>query len=108
MFQIADTARSVPGENERCHPRPKLYSSVSNVSGKISTGIWNKTDQTGTLLDGSLNPTDVSATTSLSGPQIEAQFVHRVGRYGWIAGAGGFDGTIESKSSLSATTIEGR
>ncbi len=71
------------------------------------SAIWNKTDQTGTLLDGSLNPTDVSATTSLSGPQIEAQFVHRVGRYGWIAGAGGFDGTIESKSSLSATTIEG-
>jgi len=71
------------------------------------SATWNKTDQTGTLLDGSLNPTGVSATTTLSGPQLEAQFVHRVGRYGWIFGAGGFDGTIEARSTASTTPVEG-
>lgn len=71
------------------------------------SAIWNKTDQTGTRLDASLNPTAVTAKATLTGPQIEAQFVHRVGRYGWIAGAGGFDGTFEAKSSASTTTLKG-
>jgi len=54
-----------------------------------------------------LAPAPVSAKATLSGPQLEAQFVHRVGRYGWIAGAGGFDGTLEGSSSASTNTISG-
>jgi predicted Zn-dependent protease len=72
------------------------------------SATWNKTDQTGTLLDpATLNPTSVSSTASLSGPQLEAQFVHRVGRYGWIVGAGGFDGTLEESSTISPSSISG-
>lgn len=73
----------------------------------VVSGIWNKTDQTATLLDGSLNPTATSATTTISGPQLEGQFVHRVGRYGWIAGAGGFAGTLDAKSTASNTSLSG-
>jgi predicted Zn-dependent protease len=71
------------------------------------SATWNKTDQTGTVLDGLLQPTAFSSTTTLSGPQLEAQFVHRVGRYGWIVGAGGFDGTIESKAQPTGDFING-
>jgi Tfp pilus assembly protein PilF len=71
------------------------------------SAIWNKTDQTATLLDGSFSPTSVHAEATLTGPQLEAQFVRRVGRYGWIAGAGGFDGTLELSSSLSTSTTSG-
>lgn len=73
------------------------------------SAIWNKTDQTGTLLDGSFQPTSTTAKATLTGPQLEAQFVRRVGRYGWIAGAGGFDGTLEleSTSPLSTSSAAG-
>jgi predicted Zn-dependent protease len=71
------------------------------------SAIWNKTDQTGTILDPvTLEPTAVSSTASLSGPQLEAQFVHRTGRYGWIVGAGGFDGTLDLSSTLGGS-LEG-
>jgi len=74
----------------------------------VVSGIWNKTDQTGTLIDpATLAPTPASATATLSGPQLEAQFVRRVGRYGWIVGAGGFDGTLEESSSVPAASTSG-
>ena len=52
--------------------------------------IWNETEQTGEFLD-----TPIRSTATLSGPQIEAQWVKRQGRATWIAGAGAFDGSVE-------------
>jgi predicted Zn-dependent protease len=69
------------------------------------SAIWNKTDQTATSLDFNFEPTSDATTVSLSGPQLEAQFVHRVGRYGWIVGAGGFDGTLEAKNAPTNTSV---
>ncbi|HEX4824355.1 MAG TPA: FecR domain-containing protein [Candidatus Polarisedimenticolaceae bacterium] len=63
------------------------------------SAIWNSTDQTGTLLGSS-----IQAETKLSGPQLEAQLVHRSGNVNWIAGAGGFDGTFEATPSSGTTT----
>ena len=60
------------------------------------SAIWNDTEQTGTLTVGP----PASATTKLSGPQLEAQLVHRQGRVNWIAGIGGFDGSLEATSTL--------
>lgn len=54
------------------------------------SAIWNETEQTGEFLD-----TPIRSTATLSGPQIEAQWVKRAGRATWIAGAGAFDGSVE-------------
>jgi tetratricopeptide (TPR) repeat protein len=59
------------------------------------SAIWNSTDQTGTLIG-----SPVEGEAKLSGPQLEAQLVHRNARVNWIVGAGAFDGTLETTSTL--------
>ena len=57
------------------------------------SAIWNDTDQTSTLIG-----TSLEGEAKLTGPQLEAQIVHRAGRVNFIGGIGGFDGTFEESS----------
>jgi len=71
---------------------------VSPARDLAVSAIWNRTDQTGTLLN-----TNLSAESILSGPQLEAQLVQRQGsNLTWVAGVGGFNGNFEASSSVSA------
>jgi Flp pilus assembly protein TadD len=70
---------------------------VGAATDIAASAIWNDTEQTGALIG-----TSLEAESKLSGPQLEAQLVHRSSRINWIVGFGGFDGTFEATSTLGA------
>ena len=61
---------------------------LSPSSDLAVSAIYNKTEQTGSILG-----SGVSSTGTLEGPQLEAQQVLRCEKGSWIIGVGGFDGT---------------
>jgi tetratricopeptide (TPR) repeat protein len=72
--------------------------SLTPASDLVVSAIYNDTEQ-----KGSFPVFSTSSTARLEGPQLEAQYVLRQGRFTWIAGAGHFDGTQE----LSGGTLPG-
>ena len=63
------------------------------------SAIWNETEQTAKTITGIER-----GTATLSGPQIEAQWVQQLGAVGYVIGIGAFDGEFELASP--GSTVE--
>jgi len=72
---------------------------LSPAADLAVSAIYNSTEQTGEALDAAL-----SATGTLAGPQLEAQYVRRQERSMWTAGVGAFEGSIKAESQ--GTSLE--
>jgi tetratricopeptide (TPR) repeat protein len=70
---------------------------LSPQSDLAVSAIYNKTEQTGSS---TLFP--LSTTGTLSGPQLEAQYVRRQARSMWTVGAGAFDGSVKAENQLAS------
>ena len=70
---------------------------LSPQSDLAVSAIYNKTEQTGSS---TLFPLSTAGT--LSGPQLEAQYVRRQARSMWTVGAGAFDGSVKAENQLAS------